>query len=80
MTLHFLDDVFLLYLALETTESVFHRLAFLHLNFCQLVTPTVGRTRDFSIAISLMSLGLYSEAVRRRDITRDTTDPEARWL
>ena len=35
MTLHFLDDVFLLYLPLEPAERIFKRLAFLDTNFCQ---------------------------------------------
>ena len=35
MTLDFLDDVFLLNLALEPAQSVFERLAFLYANLCQ---------------------------------------------
>jgi len=35
MTLHFLDDVFRLNLALEAPQCVFERLAFLHSNLCQ---------------------------------------------
>ncbi len=36
MTFHFLDNVFLLHFAFETTQSIFQRLAFLQSNFCQL--------------------------------------------
>ena len=39
MTLYFLDDVFLLNLALEPAQRIFKRLAFLHANLCQLTTP-----------------------------------------
>jgi hypothetical protein len=35
VTLDFLDDVLLLYLALEAAERIFQRLAFLDANFCQ---------------------------------------------
>ncbi len=35
--LHFLDDVFRLHFALETTESILERLAFLNTNFSQRV-------------------------------------------
>ena len=35
VTLHFLDDVFGLDLALEAAQRVFQRLAFLHTNLCQ---------------------------------------------
>ena len=35
VTLDFLDDVLLLNLSLETAQSIFERLAFLHSNFCQ---------------------------------------------
>ena len=35
VTLHFLDDVFGLDLALKAAERVFQRLAFLHTNLCQ---------------------------------------------
>ncbi len=36
VTLDFLDDVLLLNLPLEATQSIFERLTFLHSNFCQL--------------------------------------------
>ena len=36
VTFHFLDDVLLLHLTLEATQSVFERLAFLQSYFCQL--------------------------------------------
>ncbi len=42
MTFHFLDDVFLLYLALETAEGIFQRLAFLQSDFSQLLHPPTG--------------------------------------
>ena len=35
MTLYFLDDVFLLYLAFKPAQCVFKRLAFLYANLCQ---------------------------------------------
>ena len=35
MTLHFLDDVFRLDLALKAAQRIFERLAFLHSNLCQ---------------------------------------------
>ena len=39
MTFHFLDDVFLLDLALKPAQCVFKRLAFLNANLCQRTTP-----------------------------------------
>jgi len=39
VTFHFLDDVFLLHLALEAAKGVFQRLALLKPNFCQIYTP-----------------------------------------
>jgi hypothetical protein len=36
VTLDFLDDVFLLHLALETAERILERLAFLYADFCQI--------------------------------------------
>jgi len=39
MTLHFLDDVFLLNLSLKPAKSVFKRFAFLQANLCQRVPP-----------------------------------------
>src|SRR5271155_554287 len=36
VTLHFLNDVFLLNLALKTAQCIFKRLAFLHANLCQM--------------------------------------------
>jgi len=39
MTLYFLDDVFLLNLALETAQCIFERLAFLYTNLCQNFPP-----------------------------------------
>jgi hypothetical protein len=39
VTLHFLDDVFGLHLALEAPECILKRLAFLHANLCQSDTP-----------------------------------------
>ncbi len=41
MTLHFLDDVLGLHLALEAPECIFKRLAFLHANLCQSNTPQI---------------------------------------
>jgi hypothetical protein len=42
--LYFLDDVFLLHLALETAQCVFQRLTLLDNNFCQfIVTPNPVR-------------------------------------
>lgn len=35
VTLHFLDDVFLLHFPLEATQGIFERFAFLQSNFCQ---------------------------------------------
>jgi hypothetical protein len=35
----FLDDVFLLHLALEAAQSILKTLTFLDSNFCQLATP-----------------------------------------
>jgi hypothetical protein len=35
----FLDDVFLLYLALKPAQGIFKRLTFLDSYFCQLATP-----------------------------------------
>ena len=35
MTLHFFNDVFLLHFALEATQGVFERFAFLQSDFCQ---------------------------------------------
>jgi hypothetical protein len=35
VTLHFLNDVLRLHLALKTAQSIFKRLAFLHTNLCQ---------------------------------------------
>jgi hypothetical protein len=35
VTLHFLNDVLLLYLPLEATQGVFERFAFLQSDFCQ---------------------------------------------
>ncbi len=39
VTLHFFDDVFLLNLALETTEGILQRLAFLQSDFGQTLAP-----------------------------------------
>ena len=39
VTLHVLDDVFGLNLALESTEGILQRLTFLYANFCQPGTP-----------------------------------------
>ncbi len=39
VTLHFLDDVFLLHLAFETAEGILQRLAFLQSDFSQTLTP-----------------------------------------
>lgn len=39
VTLHFLDDVLLLYLPLEPAQRIFERLAFLYANLCQRVPP-----------------------------------------
>jgi len=39
MTLHFFDDVFLLYLPLKPAQRIFKRFAFLHANLCQCTTP-----------------------------------------
>ena len=39
VTLHFLDDVLGLYLALEAPQRVFKRLAFLYANLCQSNPP-----------------------------------------
>src|SRR5579885_1472778 len=36
VTLHFLDDVLLLYFPLKAAQRIFERFAFLHTNFCQL--------------------------------------------
>ena len=35
VTLHFLDDVLLLYFTLKPAQCIFERFAFLHANFCQ---------------------------------------------
>ncbi len=43
VTLHFFNDVLLLYFSLEATQSVFERLAFLQSYFCQLnYTPKLA--------------------------------------
>ena len=42
VTLHFLDDVFLLNLPLETAEGILQRLAFLQSDFSQLLHPPTG--------------------------------------
>src|ERR1700722_3769721 len=39
VSFHFLDDVFLLHLALETSQRVFEGLALLQSYFCQTYTP-----------------------------------------
>ena len=39
MTLHFLNDVFRLNLALEPTQRILQRLALLQSNFCQTLHP-----------------------------------------
>jgi len=39
VTLHFLDDVFLLNLPLEPAKSIFERLALLNANLCQRIPP-----------------------------------------
>src|SRR5271165_1311607 len=39
VTFYFLDDVFLLNLALEPAQSVFERFAFLYANLCQRIPP-----------------------------------------
>jgi hypothetical protein len=39
VTLHFLDNVLLLNLALKPAQSVFERLAFLYANLCQEIPP-----------------------------------------
>jgi hypothetical protein len=39
MTFDFLNDVFLLNLALKPAECIFKRLAFLNANLCQRTTP-----------------------------------------
>jgi hypothetical protein len=47
VTLDFLDDVFLLYLALKPTQCIFKRFAFLYANFCQLnYTPKPALIRQ----------------------------------
>src|SRR6266702_2969087 len=46
VTLHFLDDVFRLNLALKATKRVFHRFAFLQSNFCQIHHPQISTTSD----------------------------------
>jgi hypothetical protein len=47
VTLHFLDDVFLLNLALETAKSILQRLAFLQSDFGQTLTPPNRSLLDF---------------------------------
>jgi len=45
VTLHFLDDVLLLYLTLEPAQCIFKRFAFLHANLCQSnYTPKLTQT------------------------------------
>src|SRR5580658_9422217 len=39
VTLHFLDNVLLLYLPLKPAQSIFERLAFLYANLCQEIPP-----------------------------------------
>jgi hypothetical protein len=39
VTLHFLDNVLLLYLPLEPAQRIFERLAFLYANLCQEIPP-----------------------------------------
>jgi hypothetical protein len=50
VTLHFLNDVFGLYLAFEAAQCIFERFAFLHSNLCQGVytskSSQVGRVQN----------------------------------
>ena len=39
VTLHFFDDVLLLYLPLKPAQRIFERLAFLYANLCQKIPP-----------------------------------------
>src|SRR5215467_3265395 len=49
VTLHFLDDVFLLHFAFEAPQRIFQRLAFLQSNFCQRnYTPKLVPVRPVS--------------------------------
>lgn len=49
MTLHFLDDVILLHLALEAAEGVFHAFALLQPNFSHPTTPPNQSSRHLSV-------------------------------
>jgi hypothetical protein len=55
VTLHFLDDVFLLNLAFKPAQSVFERFAFLQTNLCQRVPPPNPPEKD-TIIISEVPL------------------------
>jgi hypothetical protein len=46
VTLHFLDDVFLLHLAIETAQRVLKGLTFLHSDFCQLKNTPLPALMD----------------------------------
>ncbi len=59
MTLYFLDNVFLLNLALEAAKGIFQRLALLNSHFGQTVTPPDRSRLDFS---SYPNLRLLSQA------------------
>jgi len=55
VTLHFLNDIFRLNLALEPTQSVLQRLALLQSNFCQIYhppnQPLLGHIRAYLICL-----------------------------
>ena len=55
VTLHFLNDVFLLNLTLEPAQRIFKRLAFLHANLCQVTTP---RNRPNWAILEYVTFGL----------------------
>ena len=48
VTLHFLDNVLLLYLPLKPAQRIFERLAFLYANLCQEIPPPNPPNGSFS--------------------------------
>ena len=66
MTLHFLNDVFGLNLALEPAQSILDRLAFLQSNFRQRITPQPVPNETSNSLTHLRSLRPLHSCVSRR--------------
>jgi hypothetical protein len=62
VTLHFLDDVLLLYLSLEAAQRILERLAFLNTNLCQRNTTSKRATGQYT-----NDTGRIPSFVRRND-------------